>query len=353
MARQLRLIGLPARALGEYFSVKTITSLAAAGLVALFLATSAFHPAPLLAQTDLDAFMKDVVARRDDNWKKLQQYILTEHEQIEVRGPGQLPVWGERREYQWFLRDGFFVRSPLKVNGVTISDSDRRKYEDDFVKREKARDKRDKAKETAQASAGAPPPAGSVPTNMDSLIAQTREPEFVSTAYFLKFKFEEGKYALVGKETIDGRELLKVEYYPARLFSDDTDRNARRAERGEKLSKDHQLNQTIEQAMNKVSMVTLWVEPKAHQIVKYVFNNVNMDFLPGAALVKLGDLKATMVMSQPFAGSKAATPGSAEVWLPKGIEMYVSAMIAIGQLDMRYSITYNDYRLAETSSRIK
>jgi hypothetical protein len=41
------------------------------------------------------------------------------------------------------------------------------------------------------------------------------------------------------------------------------------------------------------------------------------------------------------------------VWLPKGIEMYVSMMIAIGQFDMRYSITYNDYRLAETSSRIK
>jgi hypothetical protein len=340
--------------------VKTITSLAAAGLVALFLATSVSRPAARSAQTDLDAFMKDVVARRDDNWKKLQQYILNEREQIDVRGPGQLPVWGERRDYQWFLRDGFFVRSPLKVNGVTVPESDRRKYEEDYVKREKARDKRDKARDAAQAAQAGAPPVAAVPANMDSLIAQTRQPEFVSTAYFLKFKFEEGKYALVGKETIDGRELLKVEYYPARLFSDDTDRNARRAERGEKLSKDHQLNQTIEQAMNKVSMVTLWVEPKARQIVKYVFNNVNMDFLPGAALLKLGDLKATMEMSQPFAGSKAATPGSqagtplpSEVWLPKSIEMYVSAMIAIGQLDMRYSISYNDYRLAETSSRIK
>jgi hypothetical protein len=333
--------------------VKTISSFAAAGLVALFLATGVIRPAALSAQTDLDALMKDVVARRDDNWKKLQQYILNEHEQIEVRGPGQLPVWGERRDYQWFLRDGFFVRSPLKVNGVTIPESDRRSYEAHFVEREKARDKRDKAKEAAQSGQTGAAPVTAAPVNMDSLIAQTREPEFVSTAYFLKFKFEEGKYALVGKETIDGRELLKVEYYPARLFSDDTDRNARRAERGEKLSKDHQLNQTIEQAMNKVSMVTLWVEPKARQIVKYVFNNVNMDFLPGAALVKLGDLKATMEMSQPFAGSKATTPGSADVWLPKSIEMYVSAMIAIGQLDMRYSISYNDYRLAETSSRIK
>ncbi len=339
---------------GGVFSVKIITSLAAAGLAVLLLATGVIRPAALLAQTDLDALMKDVVARRDDNWKKLQQYILNEHEQIEVRGPGQLPVWGERRDYQWFLRDGFFVRSPLRVNGVTIGEDERRKYEGNFLRRERARDKRLQAREKATAGeTGAPAPTTDVPTNVDSLIAQTREPQFVSSAYFLRFKFEQGKYALVGKEAIDGRDLLKVEYYPARLFSDDTDRNKKRAARGEKLSKDQQVDQTMEQAMNKVSMVTLWVEPKAHQIVKYVFNNVNMDFLPGAAFVRLGDLKATMVMSQPFKGTKATMPGSEEVWLPKNIEMYVSMMIAVGGFDMRYSITYNDYRLAETSSRIK
>jgi hypothetical protein len=335
--------------------VKTITSIAAAGLATLLLATSVARPVSLQAQTDLDAFMKDVVARRDDNWKKLQQYILNEREQIEARGPGQLPVWGERRDYQWFLRDGFFVRSPLKVNGVTISEDERKKYEDRFLRREREREKRLQAREKAKAGeAGATAPApAEVPVNVDSLIAQTREPQFVSSAYFLRFKFEEGKYALVGKETIDGRELLKVEYYPARLFSDDIDRNKRRTEQGEKLSKDQKLDQTVEQAMNKVSLVTLWVEPKAKQIVKYVFNNVNMDFLPGAQFFKLGDLKATMVMSQPFKGVKSSTPGSEEVWLPKGIELYASMMIAIGSFDVRYAITYNDYRLAETSSRIK
>ena len=29
-----------------------------------------------LAQSDLDAFMQQVLAERDSNWKKLQQYIL-------------------------------------------------------------------------------------------------------------------------------------------------------------------------------------------------------------------------------------------------------------------------------------
>jgi len=38
------------------------------------------------AENDLDAFMKQVVARRDDNWKKLQQYVFDEREQLELRG---------------------------------------------------------------------------------------------------------------------------------------------------------------------------------------------------------------------------------------------------------------------------
>ena len=47
------------------------------------------------AENDLDAFMKQVVARRDDNWKKLQQYIFDEREQFEMRGPqrGQAMFW--------------------------------------------------------------------------------------------------------------------------------------------------------------------------------------------------------------------------------------------------------------------
>src|SRR5262245_464172 len=77
------------------------------------------------AQSDLDAFMKQVLAQRDDNWKKLQQYILDEAEQLQLTGPSRAPIWGERREYTWYIRDGFFVRSPLKVNGAPVSEGDR------------------------------------------------------------------------------------------------------------------------------------------------------------------------------------------------------------------------------------
>ena len=110
-------------------------SIAAAALVV----AAALFPSPtasvVAAQSDLDAFMQQVLARRDDNWKKLQQYILDEREQIDVRGPAHISLWGERREYTWYIRDGFFVRSPLKVNGVAIGEADRRKYEAEYLER--------------------------------------------------------------------------------------------------------------------------------------------------------------------------------------------------------------------------
>src|SRR5881392_3372931 len=106
---------------------------------------------PLDAQSDLDAFMQQVVARRDDNWKKLQQYILDEHEVSELRGPGNTRMWGEDREYTWFIRDGYFIRSPVKFNGVTIGEDERRKAEDQYLRRAQRRDERARSAEPGAA----------------------------------------------------------------------------------------------------------------------------------------------------------------------------------------------------------
>src|SRR5471030_3068540 len=115
-------------------------SLAGAAL-ALTIAPAGLAPIRA-AENDLDAFMRQVVAKRDDNWKKLQQYVFDEREQFDMRGPERVPIWGERREYTWYIRDGFFVRSPLKVNGVTIGEAERRTFEATFLKQAQARDKR-------------------------------------------------------------------------------------------------------------------------------------------------------------------------------------------------------------------
>jgi hypothetical protein len=287
-------------------------------------------------ETDLDAFMREVLAHRDDNWKKLQQYVLDEREAIDLRGPGNVPLWGERRDYTWYLRDGFFVRSPVKFNGVAISEADRVKYERDYLRTVQERDKH---RTRGQDAPAAPPPsapvAGADPGNMDALITQTREPAFISSAYFLRFKFESGHYALVGREVLDGRSLLRIEYYPEKLFSG-TDR---RRKDQEATSADHAHDREFQRLMNKVALVTLWVEPASHQIVKYTFDNVGFDFLPAQWLAHVSDVHASMTMSQPFP----------DVWLPKALDMAASVTLAVGQFDVHYGLDYHDYRRADVA----
>jgi hypothetical protein len=89
--------------------------------------------------------------------------------------------------------------------------------------------------------------------------------------------------------------------------------------------------------------VTIWVEPKAHQILKYTFDNVNLDFLPAAWIIRLDDLKATMTMSEAFK----------DVWLPRDVDMFFAATLAVGPFNVRYHLDYYDYRQATTSGRIK
>jgi hypothetical protein len=290
--------------------------------------------------TDLDAFMGDVLAHRDANWKKLQQYVLDERETIDLRGPGNVPLWGERRDYTWYLRDGFFVRSPLRVNGVAIAEADRVKYERDYLRSVQERDKR---RVRGQDAPAAPPPEAPVasaadPANMDALIKQSREPAFISSAYFLRFKFEPGHYALVGRESVDGRDVLRIEYYPEKLFGG-TDR--RRS--GKPASDaDHAHDREFQRLMNKVALVTLWVEPASHQIVKYTFDNVAFDFLPAQWLVHIDDLHASMTMGQPFP----------DVWLPHALDLAASITLAVGQFDGRYALEYHDYRRADVSVKV-
>ena len=280
-----------------------MTTAAALGVGLALRLTFAQAPAPT---AELDAFMAQVLTRRDENWKKVQQYILDEQERVEFRGPGETLLWGARREYIWYPRDGFFVRSPVRFNGVAISEREREKYEQDFLKRTMRRDER--ARERGKETEGT---VDVEPSDIQSLIQQTREPQFVSSAYMLKFKFESGRYALVGRETIDKQAVLRIEYYPTRLFSDDPEtRAAARAKQaaGPK-SREDAYGQEMQRLMNKVSRVTLWVEPNQKQIVKYTFENVDLEFLPASWLVRVTDLRANMTMTEAFPTCLAAEAG--------------------------------------------
>ena len=84
--------------------------------------------------------------------------------------------------------------------------------------------------------------------------------------------------------------------------NDDDERRGRQREPRRENQREREIEQRIERQMNKTALVTLWVDPAEHQIVKYTFDNVWMDFLPGGWLVKVDDIKASMTMGQPFPG---------------------------------------------------
>jgi hypothetical protein len=291
--------------------------------------------APLRTQTttsDLDAFMAQVLARRDDNWTRLQQYVLDERERAELRGPGETLLYGLDRDYTWYIRDGVFVRSPVRVDGVAVSEEDRLQYENEWLDRERRRDTGADGDPETDARATATGDA-------EALARLVREPRFVSAAYFLKFKFERGRYAYVGPEAYEGQRVLRIEYYPTRLFADDD----QTGDRATQPDEDDEQEKRLERQMNKVALITLWVEPQAHQIVKYTFDNVDFDFLPGRSLVRIDEITATMEMGQAFAG----------VWLPRSIRAHGAVTFANGTYDVRYQVAYENYREAEVKARIR
>ena len=310
-------------------------------LLTLVLTASAVVALP--AQTDLDAFMQQVLARRENNWKKLQQYVLDERESTELRGPGRALLWGQRSDYTWYIRDGFFVRSPLKVNGATVGEGDRRKYEADFLKREQEREKRFQRRETGVAPSE--PSSDDASKDLDGLLKQTRQPGFISSSYFLRFKFDEGHYALVGRERLEDRDVLRIEYYPTKLFTPDRRReqpDAQNSRRGQDQKKDAASDAQLLRLMNKKSKVTLWIEPTTHQILKYTFDDLGWDFFPGQWLARLTDVQATMTVFQAFP----------DVWLPRGIDMDVGMLFAIGPVQVHYALDYHDYRRADVTSKV-
>jgi hypothetical protein len=323
---------------------------------------------PAAPTTDLDRFMNQALLRRDIDRKVLSDYVLDEVESFEVLGPGRIPVARMRYEYTWYVREGVHVRSPVKVNGVPMSDEERRAYEDRWVKSEEGRRKFRTEREAKREQAGKPPTLSAPSIN---------EPRFISESYFMDFKFEPGNYFLAGKETLDGQEVLKIDYLPTVLFNDDDEksedaevrrqeaeakpkdakdakedkpqekkvekRSAKELEKEKKeQEKEQKFEQDIQRKMNKSSQITLWVDPKSHQIVKYTFDNVWLDFLPAGWLVKVDDLRASMQMGQPFPG----------IWLPRNLSIHAGVSIALGPMEFSYKREFANYRKADVSTKV-
>ena len=442
------------------------------------------------AASEIDRFMERVLERRTENAAVRRQYVLDEDIRFRVTGPGGEPLWGSHQEYTWYERDGIFVRSPVRADGVDIDEERRREYENEWLERERrsARRRRpdgvsratismrsprtnvelaierlwggevdgelldaivDQALEwgdhhaaivaashrilaarggigavgfevavaqardgfvmleegrlypeevaamldgvvpaATPAAAGAsdeefdrllelfdlaarfrvrfsppeatgltgarraafadareavlgipePPAEGSGPDGwqIPGSTATIPEPRFVTDAYFLDFAFEPGNYLLAGRETLNGRDVLRIEYYPDELFVGHTDPGAGDTEAAA-------ADRSSAASMNKTSLITLWIDPAEHQVIRYTFDNLGFDFLPGRWLVRLDDLTATMTMGQPFEG----------VWLPEEIEIRAAMSLATGSYEMTGTRSYSNYRAADSGGRIR
>ena len=335
-------------------------------LIAALVLWSAVGQAQTPVTTDLDRFMVGALQRRDIDRQTLSDYVLDESETFEVLGPGRVPFARMRREYTWYVRDGVHVRSPVKFDGVPIPESSRREHEEKWMHSELNRRKHRTERDAKRAEAGKGPALSAPSIN---------EPRFISEAYFLDFKFEPGNYYLAGKETLDGRDVLKIDYLPRKMFDDDPKdskegkeskppgQKSERAPASEPRERSGASgvpaseraggsggakppgpnnDDEFERKMDKTSQVTLWVDPASKQIVKYTFDNVWMDFLPAGWLVKVDDLRASMAMGQPFPG----------VWLPRTVGIHAGVTLALGPMEVQYKREFSNYRKADVSSKI-
>ena len=296
---------------------------------------------------ELDRFMEQVLARRDENRLARRQYVFDELERFTVTGYDGEVYDTFTREYIWYRRDGVFVRSPVRIDGVTPSEADWRRYEADWLEAEaqRAREASDNPCASGRGRPAEPPHADgaeedgepSDPTDpADLAAAADLRPRFLSESYWLDFEFEPGNYYFAGREQLAGREVLRIEYLPERLFDE---RDADDAE----CDRPAFVVPGAQDEFNKGALVTLWIDPAEEQIVRFTFDNVGFEFLPLRWLIRLDGLTASMTMGRPLDS----------VWLPERIDASGVMTMASGSTTVAYSRTFSNYREARTGGRLR
>ena len=250
---------------------------------------------------EIDRLVKDVIDRRQAaEWRRLGDFVLREALVVAIDAPRSSPLAGFRRtrEYEWFVRNGWAIRSPGRVDGVVVGEERRRGYERDWWREERGR--------RASAKSGDP----------------DFEPRFVTDFhYFLEWDLKPGDCYFVGREAAVGRDAVRLECYPTGNLAE---------EAGGRLNR----------GIRKTSLLTLWIDPVARRIVKYAFENSGLDFLPFRWLVRADGFRASLEMA-PVGG----------VWMPARMDLSARITTARGELEVKVTQRFFEYREAETGVR--
>lgn len=254
---------------------------AAAGSLAMPPSVLPPPSAAVPAQARLDALMREVLHQRDAATRALAGLRFRETEQITVRGQEEVaPLQSSTKVFAWRGRGGALERHPVAVNGSMVE--------------------------------GEPLVWDLTVDDAGGRLSGARFNQWDSLFHF---PYEPGRYLLAGREQRDGRELLRVEYYPRRWFARAGDESA--------LGRD----------FDRTSLVTLWVLAEERRLVAWRYHSIGMQFLPLGWLMQVQSLDAEMVIA-------AAADGT---WLPKRLTVNVLASMAPSQITIEFSRTFDDY----------
>lgn len=242
------------------------------------------------AGNELDLFVKQALDNRAAGWKILEQYIFSEEEVLEIResGSGE-PVSRRKSEWRWFARErGGLVRSPVIVDGATVGDESRIRYEDTWL-------------------TGGP---------------RGKQRSDITEDGFFNFTFEPGRYLLSGKTVHQGRPCLIIEYYPLKHFAErGRDPITSRGDRYDPL-------------FDRTSRILMIIDREDRQIVHVEFNNQSMEYLPLSWLAELEEFTAEMTMVRTAAGE----------WLPASQAVRTLINTPEIRLEIRLQRRFTDYR---------
>ena len=253
------------------------------------------------ARDDLDDFMAEVLRQRSHNWDSQYNYNFRERESLEITSTiAAAPIQGFTGEYNWYVRDGYLVRSPVSVNGAKVPDEERIEQEDEWI---------------------------------ESLKKGKSESSGLERDKFFGMDFKKGRFLYAGKTEQEGREVALVEFYSDSAFGDEADDS----------DDNDELDERIERGLDKTMMVKLYVLPEERQIVRMELDNADFNFLPGRWLVRVEKIEASMTMHQPYG----------DEWLPKEMVAYGTVTTAQGNLSVRYSRLFYDYRVSEVRVKFR
>ena len=246
---------------------------------------------------DLDEFMEKVMYKRQTDAENLRDYVFGEREVLDVRDGSKIAALvSYRREYVWFVRDDYLVRSPVRIDGVKVSTEEQTKAEEEWIKNQQ----------------------------------QKRKTNNLDRESFFGFKFAPGRYLYAGEQQFEGRKAVVVEYYPQ---MNNEDKNNKKNKKN---------TDKFDGLFEKSFLVTMLISPEEYQILKITFDNVGLEFLPIRWLVRLNDIKASMIMDKP----------KGDIWLPREVSLYGSVSTADMDLSLNYSREFHSYTKSDVKVKL-